>query len=38
MLVDILNYVKKCFDDKYVFWDVIWEWLCVLKYDIGIEK
>jgi hypothetical protein len=29
--------VKICFDDDYMFVDKIWEWLCVLKYDIGID-
>jgi hypothetical protein len=27
--------VKICLYDDYMIWDEIWEWLCVLKYDIG---
>jgi hypothetical protein len=38
ILVGVFNMfkcVKICFDDDYVFWYEIWDWICVLKYDIG---
>jgi hypothetical protein len=32
---NMIKCVQICLDDDYLIWDEIWEWLCVLKYDIG---
>jgi hypothetical protein len=39
MLVDVFNmfnYIQKCFDDEYVFWDMIWDWFMGV-YDVIVK-